>query len=156
MPGASISPRRARAGRSFSDDAQRAVRLRQHAASSFLDHDVVLDPHPAPTRDVDAGLDRESHTDLEHGLRPWVEARILVAFQSNAVADPVEELLAIAAGFDDGPCRRVDISGRHPGAYRRARGLVPRQHELVDLTLLGARFADDRHPGAVGLVTAER
>src|SRR5436190_19187027 len=110
MPGASISPRRprtrrsrraragrsfrrARAGRSFIDDAQRAVRLGQHAASSFLDDDyVVLDPHPAPTRDVDAGLDRERHPDLEHSLRPRVETWILVAFQSDAVADAVEEL----------------------------------------------------------------
>src|SRR4051812_44334563 len=97
MPGASISPRRRRPF----NVGPRAERLRHHAPSSSLDHDeVALDPPPAPTGDVDAGLDRESHPDLQHCLRPGVEARIFVTLQPDAVADPVEELLAVAARFD--------------------------------------------------------
>jgi len=87
---------------------QRTVGVGEQPAARPLHHEVVLDPHAAPPRDVDPRLDGEHHARLEHGRRARVEAWVFVSFQSETVPDPVEEHVAHAGSLDQLPCRRVD------------------------------------------------
>src|SRR5713226_8624683 len=102
--GRSAGPRSGPAGWRESlirDHTKRSSGIRQEPAPIGLDDDIVLDPHPAPTRDVDPWLDREHHPDLEHRLRAWVERRVLVRLEAEPVADTVEKPIAQPGGLDD-------------------------------------------------------
>src|SRR5438309_1176491 len=54
---------------------------REDAASAFRHDDEILDPHPAPPREVDPGLDGDDHAGLKHGVFLGREARALVDLQ---------------------------------------------------------------------------
>src|SRR5437588_9316893 len=59
-------PQRACLSRSAGrDDLEAPIRRGQDSGPVALDDDVVLDPDPAPARDVDARLDRDRHPRLE-------------------------------------------------------------------------------------------
>src|SRR6266576_7189655 len=151
MPGASTTW--ALLGR---NDAQRTVGLCEHATTAFLHDNIVLDPDAAPAGDVDARFDREHHAILEHRVRTRIETRVLMRLETEAVADPVEELLAVTAALDHAPRSGVDIPRSDTGAHRGNRGVMSGEDQLVDIALLRRRFSDDRHPRRVRLVASER
>src|SRR5262249_52670024 len=83
------------------DHADVAVgRVEAPAAVCGRHHDV-LDAHAEAAGQVDAGLDREAHARLDQVLLALDHVRRLVRRQPDAVADPVDEVLAVARVGDD-------------------------------------------------------
>src|SRR5260370_33359082 len=139
----------------MSSDTKGCSGIGQERAPSRLDDDVVFDPHPAPTRDVDPWLDGEHHPDLEHRLRARVERRVLVRLEAEPVAGAVEEPIAQPGGLDDLSRRRVHIPGSHARAYDVDGGIVRSEDKGVDIALASGGSADDgdaRGVGAVALI----
>ena len=63
-----------------------------------------------------------------------------MAFQADAVAQPVGEVGAVAALLDDPPGRPVDVPQRHAGAHRVDARLVGGFHQGVNPPFLLARL----------------
>ena len=82
------------------------------------DDDQVLDPDPELARDVDAGLDRDHVAGLEHVLRALAQPRRLVDLEPDAVAEPVAEVVLVAALADHRPRGLVGLLAADPGADR--------------------------------------
>src|SRR2546428_7091010 len=79
------------------DDRERVIRSVQRFGATVVPEDRdVLDPDAEPTRDIDAGLDRERHSGLEPLAVPANQIRMLVSLQADAVSRPAHEPPAIA------------------------------------------------------------
>ena len=76
-------------------------------------------------------------------------------FEAQAVAYPMKEALAVPARLDNTASRGVNVAGRDTGTHGLDRRVMGLQDQLVDLEVLGAWLADDRHAGGVCLVTVE-
>src|SRR5258706_9339053 len=140
-------PRRPQRARSASANGREgAIRPVQTLASTVSPDDRdVLDPDPEPAREVDAGLEREGHPRLEELIVAAHEIRMLVAVETDAVPETMDEEVAVPRLRDDRPCRCVDRSrGR-----ALVRGVVSRllraANDVVDLHGLGAGTASDLH-----------
>ena len=92
-------------------------------------HGDVLDPRPVPPLEIDARFHAEGVARHERRGVALDQVRILVAFQPDAVAQPVEEVLRVAGCVDDPAGDLLQLL--RPG------GLV-----LVDNTLWSGDVAD--------------
>src|SRR5437868_12767405 len=72
--------------------------LVEHDRAAFAAHHDVLDPCPVAALQVDPGLDAEGGSRHERLGVPGDQIRVLVALEADAVAQPVDELRAEAAG----------------------------------------------------------
>src|SRR4051794_10185332 len=80
------------------------VEVGQKLASGVGDEHVVLDAHAALARQVDARLDGDNHAGAEFLLAAGLaHGGQLVDVATDAVAEPVAELLAEAGAVDDVP-----------------------------------------------------
>src|SRR5438093_10656820 len=88
----------------LTDDRERVIRSVQRLGAAIVAEDRdVLDADAEPTRDVDAGLDRERHSGLELLVVAADEIRMLVSVQADAVSGAVDEPLAITGLVDHVP-----------------------------------------------------
>src|SRR6056297_3882682 len=75
------------------------------------DEDDVLDAHPEPARQVDAGFDRERHTGRDRGGVARHDVGILVDVDADAVAGAVDEVLPVAGVGDHLAGSPIDLGG---------------------------------------------
>src|SRR2546428_6890074 len=119
------------------DDRERVIRSVQRFGATVVPEDRdVLDPDAEPTRDVDAGLDRERHSGLEFLVVAAYEIGVLVSVQADPVSGAVDEPNAVAGVLDHAPRRGVDRCRGRAGARRRITGPLRSPHDVVDLSHL--------------------
>src|SRR5262249_18697013 len=107
------------------------------------DHDDVLDPGSPATGEVHARLDAEGHTWLEEEVVAGDDVRLLVDLQTDAVAGPVHEHLAVPGLGDQVTRGRVDRLRGHTWTHRvhgRLLGGLQDRVRLWDVSI--TRFAD--------------
>ena len=103
---------------------QGAVGVVEPASAVLGDGDDVLDPDAELSGQVDAGLDREAHARHQRLLLALDHVRRLVGGDADAVAGPVDELLAVP-GLGDQPARGpVDLLAGDAGPDRVDPGLL--------------------------------
>src|SRR5689334_7022221 len=133
--GSSLGRTRAPAGRSWwigpivadacpasadDDDVAREPRQSLNSASGDIEANEVLDPDAHLPLQVDAGLDREDGRAPQRRVGgPLTERWLLVRRQTDAVACPVAEMVAMPALGDDRASERVHRrTARRLGAFR--------------------------------------
>src|SRR5262249_54834248 len=114
--------------------------------------DDVLDAHAEAAGQVDAGLDGEAHPGLDQPLLALHHVRRLVGGDADAVADAVDEALAVAGGGDPLPGRPVDLLARHTRAHGLEARLLGAPDDLEHLTLLLGGLAHVDGARGVGAV----
>src|SRR5438132_5216231 len=88
----------------LADDRERVIRSVQRLGATVITEDRdVLDADAEPPWDVDAGLDRERHSGLEHLVVAAHEVRMLVSVEADAVPGAVDEPVPIAGLVDHAP-----------------------------------------------------
>ncbi len=105
---------------------------------------------------VQAGLDREHHSGLEHRRVAEVEERSLVIAQADPVAGvlpPVPEQVVLLEVAHD---RAVDVGARRPRPDRGEGGFLRRDGVLEQSPLLVRRRADDHPALELGVVAPDR
>src|SRR6266581_6029507 len=142
----------------LTDGRERVIRSVQRLGAVVVAEDRdVLDTDAEPTRDVDAGLDRERHSGLELLVVAADEIRMLVSVKADAVSGAMDEPLAITGLVDHAPRRRVDRCRGRAGARRRIAGLLRSPHDVVDLPhLVVDVLADVDGAGDVGAIPLTR
>ena len=86
--------------------------------ASARNQHVILNSDTAPTRLVDARLDRHDHTGLQFGLFTGTQPRCLVDFEANSMAQTVTEPLAKSRFGDDSACHAINLATGDPGLNR--------------------------------------
>src|SRR5881628_1433094 len=119
----------------LADDRERVIRSVQWFGAAVVSEDRdVLDADAEPTRDVDAGLDRERHAGLELLVIAADEIRMLMSVEADAVSGAVDEPLAVASLVDHAPRRGVDRCCGRATARGLVAGFLRSAHDVVDLT----------------------
>src|SRR4051812_38754503 len=122
---------------------------REHLRAAGTQVHIVLNPHSAPARPIDAGFHchhRTLHQRPVSGLR---QTRCLVYLEPDPMAETVPEQIPIAAVLNVAPREPVGIPSDHPGFNGRHRPLVRQTHDVIDLALLAVSATDDECPGDV-------
>jgi len=91
------------------------------------DDHVVFATQAEFAGDIDAGLIRKRHAGFENGFAATHKIGMLMAVESDAVAEAVGEefvVWAVAAIDDDGACGIIDGAGEAPGARGIQRGVL--------------------------------
>ncbi len=124
----------------------------QPAGAGAGDQQVVLDPHAADARQVDARLGRHDHAGAEPALGQLRQAGRLVDLPAQPVAETVDELLAetcVHNHFTSGGIHR--LQGRSsPGGRDSGRLRTP--DHLVNLAQLRRNSTDEHHPRQVAAI----
>src|SRR5213593_3440706 len=119
----------------LADDRERVVRSVQWFGAAVVSEERdVLDADAEPTRDVDAGLDRERHSGLQLLVIAADEIWVLMAVEADAVSRAVDEPLAVASLVDHAPRRGIDRCRGRATARGRIAGFLRSLHDVVDLT----------------------
>src|SRR6266511_4231875 len=137
------------------DDPETAGGLVEAAAALVGAGHDVLDPRPEAAGQVDAGLDRERHARLQRLPVAGHDIGVLMLVQADAVAGPVDEVLAVARGGDHVAAGGVDRLGGDAGPDRGAAGELGGVQHRVRLLEAGRRFADDQRAGGVGAIAVQ-
>src|SRR4051812_3128906 len=127
------------------DDPQIVAGVVQSPAAVLGGDDDVLDAHAEAPGEVDPRLDREAHPGLDRPGLALDHVRRLVRRLADAVADAVDEVLAVAGVGDDLARRAVDVLAGHAGADGLEPGLLRAADDLEHLALLGGGLAADVH-----------
>src|SRR4051794_25239659 len=131
------------------DDPHLAAGVVEAPAAVLGGHHDVLDAHAEASGQVDPGLDREAHAGLDRPALALDHVRRLVRGLADAVADAMDEVLAIAGVRDDLARRAVDLLAGHAGAHGLEARLLRAADDLEHLALLVARLADVDRPRRV-------
>src|SRR5690242_15198597 len=115
-------------------------------------HQGVLNPDAAQTRQVDTRLDGEGNPVPECTRLRHAQLWRLVDLQPHAVSEAMAEVPAVAGRRDDVPRRRVDAGGGRAGHGRVDPGPLRGGHEVVEVTLPGGRLAEHDGPRHVRVV----
>ena len=118
------------------------------------DDDGVLDAHAADAGEVDARLDRHDVADEQGITGRRRHSRRFVDLETDAVAGRVRERVGPTRVGDDVARRAVDVGALDVGGDRVASGLLALEHDVVEMTGVGAGIADRdraRHVGAVAV-----
>src|SRR5690606_24613481 len=116
--------------------------------------DDVLDARAVGPGQVEAGLDGEGEAGLQRFSVAGDDVRVLVAFDADAVAGAVDEVVAVAGLGDDVAGGGVDRLARDAGADGFAGGVLGTPQHLVVGGEVGRGLADAVHAGGVGAVAA--
>src|SRR6266511_4857924 len=82
--------------------------------AAAAEDDVVLDADPAPPFQVDAGFHGHHHAGLEGQVDPLRQPAAIVDLAPQAVAEPVAEPGAVAAGGDQVTGDLIRLLAGHP------------------------------------------
>src|SRR6266851_7609916 len=140
----------------LADDRERVIRSVQRLGAAVVAEDRdVLDANAEPTRDIDAGLDRERHARLEGLVVAADEVRMLVPVETDAVSGAVDEPFAVTGLVDNAPRSGVNGCGCRARAHGRVAGFLRSPHHVVHSTHLVIHVSADvdgaRDVGAVPL-----
>src|SRR5215207_2513719 len=122
---------------------------------AVADHEGVLDPDSAAPGEIDPWLDGDGHPIGQCTGAEGAQRRCLVDLQADAVAETVQEGLAVAAGDDHVPGGGVDRADVRAGRQRLPAGLLRRPDQLVDLLLPTGRLTQHQRAGHVRVVAAD-
>src|SRR2546428_13449476 len=86
--------------------------------SVLRDHDVVLDPDPGATLEVDPRLDRDDVSRLQRVSRLAREPRDFVDVEPETVSETMSELPGELALVDDAPGGSVRVDAADPRSNR--------------------------------------
>src|SRR5688572_31803056 len=115
------------------DDRECMIRLVQRLGAAILAEDRdVLDADAEPTRDIDAGLDREGHAPFEGLVVAAHEIRMLVAVEPDAMPGAVDETLAVSGFVDHAARCGVDRCRGRADARGRIARLLRTENDVVD------------------------
>src|SRR5438309_7108698 len=134
--------------------------LRQKPRRSLRRNDhVVFAPHPEFAGNINPRLIRKGHAWLKHRLASAHQIRMLVAVESDAVAQSMREILVVRsiAGVGDHLARSViHRAGQPPGTRRIERRILRFAHDFVSARHFFWRLAKTSCARNVGLVTIYR
>src|ERR1035437_6865176 len=117
--------------------AQGQTRLVQDFSAVRATHNDVLQAHAPAARQVDARLHAEGHSRAERSGVAGHDVWILVDLETDAVANPMREVVTVAGSRDDPARRGVDTFSRNAGADGRRRLGLRRPDQLVDAPEFG-------------------
>src|SRR5687768_11787864 len=104
---------------------------------------IVLDPHSAPSRPVDAGLNRHNGAFHQRTLRCLREPRRFMHLQADAVAEAMSEQISKTAVLNVAPRDAIGIPTGHAWAHGSHGALICEPHNLIYLALFQRRVSDD-------------
>src|SRR5438045_3235065 len=113
---------------------------------------IILDPHSAPPRPINARLDRHDGACHERTFRRFCQSRRFMHLESDSVPEAVSKEVTETAVLNVAPRHPVGIPTAHPGPYRSRRTLVRESHDVVDVELHRRRMAEEVRPGVIGVV----
>jgi len=111
------------------------------------------------TGDVDAGLVREGHTGFEDGGAATDEIRILVAIETDAMAEAVGEEFVVrpeAGGSDDAASDIIDGAGKLSSTSDAASGILSLANCLIGALNFFRGFSQNAGASDVGFVTLDK
>src|SRR5688572_1146151 len=154
---AAITASQKRSG--LADDRERVIRSVQRFGATVIAEDRdVLDADAEPTREVDAGLDREGHARLEPLVVAAYEVRMLVSVEPDPMPGAVDEALTVSGVVDHAARRGIDRRRRCACHRRRIPRLLRAPHDVVDAAHVVIDAVTDvdgaRDVGAVPLACA--
>src|SRR5438128_11594441 len=97
------------------------------------DHDVVLDPDPGATLEVDPRLDRDDVSRLQRVSRLAREPRDFVDVEPETVSETMSELPGELALVDDAPGGGVRVDAADPRSNGIQAGLLRCENDGVGL-----------------------
>src|SRR5207248_4761211 len=116
----------------LSDDRELLRGWREDLTAVGGDNYEVFDPHAESPRHVDARLDRHRVARDQLSLRSNREGRLLVDLEANPVAEPVAELIPVAAVGDDASRDAIELPPTDACPRLRQRGALGLLNEAVD------------------------
>jgi hypothetical protein len=130
--------------------------IRKNPGALLRHQDHLFQPHSSQVWQIDTWLYRKYHTIIESQLNlvPG-EARRLLDFKANAMAEAVAEMVAHASSFND-----LARSGIYPGAdltgASSGQGCILRlEDERIELSRLAGAGRDSYGASHVGMVSGE-
>ena len=113
------SPPRYQLSRADQDRQHAIFELLRHVGEHFVsgagDQHIVLDPHTAPSRHINARLDGDNHSRPQLGFLADGQPRRFVNLQTRAVPQAMTKCLAEASSSDDLSRDAVDLLASHTG-----------------------------------------
>src|SRR5687768_17961680 len=116
---------------------------------------VVLDPHTAPPRPIDAGFHRHNRSLNERTFSRFGQSRRFMDFEPDTVAKAVPEQLPKTAVLNVAARYSIGIPPRHSRTHEAHSSLVCEPHHVVYFALLVVGSADNERARNVGTIAID-